>query len=210
LKAWYQMLPAAYMAAALDLCRSTGIWFVADQAHRLLQDPAAAAAAAAAPPLIPTVTAKAGVGGREGAGLRPLKVVMVDDVSYAVGVGGWGVAHAVVGGGASGKVEDVLGGLRGSLAGLPAQVFSRLISSSFLLRVGSNVLGGSHVLRDARPRPGCFYLQRLVSLILIHLNRIESNPFESNRIESKLDFSDLLDRIESNQFQSNPIQCNLA
>ena len=39
--------------------------------------------------------------------MRSKKIIVVGDYSYALGVGGWGVAHAVVGGGVASEVSDV-------------------------------------------------------------------------------------------------------
>jgi aspartate/methionine/tyrosine aminotransferase len=66
---------------------------------------------------------------------------MVGDVSFALGVGGWGVAHAVVGGGMGRGMESVLGGMRGSCGALASQhlMLAALRSPQVAEEVQSNV-----------------------------------------------------------------------
>jgi hypothetical protein len=78
-------------------------------------------------------SASAGAAGRvrdDKRGLRGHKLMLIDDVSFGYGVGGWGLSHAVVGQGMGSKVEGVLAGLSGSLAHLPAQALMLAALSS--------------------------------------------------------------------------------
>lgn len=141
------LLPSEYLAAAAALCRSLGIWLIVDQAHQLLVDPSspppapasASSALSSSPAHYPSVLSTVCMGA--GGGLRAHKVIMVGDVSFALGVGGWGVAHAVVGGGMGRGMESVLGGMRGSCGALASQhlMLAALKSPQVAEEVRSNV-----------------------------------------------------------------------
>ena len=104
-----------------------GIWLIVHQPHHLLADPpstpapTSAGAAPSSAKHYPSVLSTVCMKGLGAGGLRSHKVIMVGDVSFALGVGGWGVAHAVVGGGMGRAVESVLAGVRGSSAALASQ-----------------------------------------------------------------------------------------
>ena len=116
------MLPSGHLVALLAVCKARGTWLLADEAHRDLVD---ADTAKLCPSMLAVLVQGGGARANGKAGARDWmeeRVVVVGDLSYAVGVGGWGVAHAVVCGGAAGAVEEVLGGVRGGLAGLSSQM----------------------------------------------------------------------------------------
>ena len=123
-----RLLSEAHLAAASAVCASRGMWLLAHHSHLTLatppqsppplQDMHTYAAQLARYPSLLSIATQAthsrteateplAQNAERGARLRSKKIIEVGDYSYALGVGGWGVAHAVVGGGVASEVSDV-------------------------------------------------------------------------------------------------------
>jgi len=124
-----RLLSEAHLAAASAVCASRGMWLLAHHSHLTLatpphsrpslQDMHTYAASSARYSSLLSIATQAthtrteateplAQNAERGARLRSQKIIVVGDYSYALGVGGWGVAHAVVGGGVASEVDALL------------------------------------------------------------------------------------------------------